>query len=109
MPPPEHRTARGTEIATEIASRRSDQTMSRASRTAIELEQMIVAQVRANNACRSDFTVKVVGINGRWDAFPGPIDKETYPDCLSVFTYRIGASCRIRSRRIGLVLASAHP
>ena len=54
---------------------------------------MIVAQVRANKACRSDFTVKVVGINGRWDAFPGPIDKETYPHCLSVFT-RIASALR---------------
>jgi hypothetical protein len=45
---------------------------------------MIIAQVRANTACRSDLTVKVVGVDGRWDAFPGPIDKETYPDCLPV-------------------------
>jgi hypothetical protein len=58
--------------------------MSRQSRTATELEQMIVAQVRAYTACSHDFTVKVVRVDGRWDAFPGPIDKESYPDCLSV-------------------------
>ena len=45
---------------------------------------MILAQVRANRACRHDLTVKVVRVDGRWEAFPGPIDKETYPDCLSV-------------------------
>jgi hypothetical protein len=54
---------------------------------------MIVAEVRANTACRHDFTVKVVGINGRWDVIPGPIDKETYPDCLSV-VIRIASELR---------------
>jgi hypothetical protein len=56
--------------------------MSRQGRTAIEFEQMIIAWVRASTACPRDLRVKVV--DGRWDAFPGPIDKEAYPDCLSV-------------------------
>jgi hypothetical protein len=67
--------------------------MSRQSRTATELEQMIVAEVRANTACRDALTVKVVRIEGRWDAFPGPIDQETYPDCLSVVV-RIASELR---------------
>jgi hypothetical protein len=45
---------------------------------------MILAQVRANTTCRDALSVKVVRVDGRWDAFPGPIDKEIYPDCLSV-------------------------
>jgi hypothetical protein len=54
---------------------------------------MIVAEVRANTACRDDLTVKVVRVDDRWDAFPGPIDKETYPDCLSVII-RIASELR---------------
>jgi hypothetical protein len=54
---------------------------------------MIVAEVRANTVCRDALTVKVVRVDGRWDAFPGPIDKETYPDCLSV-VIRIASELR---------------
>jgi hypothetical protein len=56
--------------------------MWRQSRTAIELEQMILAQVRAYATCPSDLRIRVVRVDGRWDAFPGPIDKDTYADCL---------------------------
>jgi hypothetical protein len=38
---------------------------------------MIVAEVRANTACRDALTVKVVRVDGRWDAFPGPIRRPT--------------------------------
>jgi hypothetical protein len=67
--------------------------MALSSRTAIELEQMIVAQVRANGACRDGLTVKVVRVDDRWDAFPGPIDRESYPDCVAVVT-RVASELR---------------
>ena len=51
-------------------------------RTATELEQMIIAQVRASMACPAALKVRVLRVDGRWDVFPGPIDKEAYPDCL---------------------------
>jgi hypothetical protein len=56
--------------------------MPRPSRTATELEQMISDRIRANSVCPL-LTVRVIRVDGRWDAFPGPIDRETYPDCLS--------------------------
>jgi hypothetical protein len=54
---------------------------------------MILAWVRASTACPHDLRVKVVRVDGRWDAFPGPIDKEAYPDCLAVII-RIASELR---------------
>jgi hypothetical protein len=42
---------------------------------------MILAQIRAKRVCPL-LTVRVIPVDGRWEAFPGPIDKEIYPDCL---------------------------
>jgi hypothetical protein len=43
---------------------------------------MILAQIRAKRVCPL-LTVRVIPVDGRWEAFPGPIDKEIYPNCLS--------------------------
>jgi hypothetical protein len=67
--------------------------MSRQSRTASELEQMILAQVRANRVCPNDLSVRVIRVDGRWDAFPGPIDSENYSECLAAIL-RIASELR---------------
>jgi hypothetical protein len=54
---------------------------------------MILAQVRAYATCPSDLRIRVVRVDGRWDAFPGPIDKEAYPDCLAA-VIRIASDLR---------------
>jgi hypothetical protein len=54
---------------------------------------MIIAWARASTACPHDLRVKVVRVDERWDAFPGPIDKEAYPDCLPL-VIRIASELR---------------
>ena len=52
-------------------------------KTASELEQMILTRVRDEMVCPTDLQVRVIRVGGRWDAFADVIDKEKHPDCLA--------------------------
>jgi hypothetical protein len=57
--------------------------MARPTKTASELEQIILARVRDEMVCPTDLQVRVIPIGGRWDAFAEVIDKAKHPDCLA--------------------------
>jgi hypothetical protein len=57
--------------------------MARPTKTASELEQMILTRVRDEMVCPTDLQVRVIRVGGRWDAFADVIDKEKHPDCLA--------------------------
>jgi hypothetical protein len=57
--------------------------MARPTKTASELEQMILARVRDEMVCPTDLQVRVIPVGGRWDAFAEVIDKAKHPDCLA--------------------------
>jgi hypothetical protein len=57
--------------------------MPRSKKTASELEQMILAQVRDEMVCPTDLQVRVIRVGGRWDAVAEVIDKAKHPDCLA--------------------------
>jgi hypothetical protein len=57
--------------------------MPRPTKTASELEQMILARVRDEMVCPTDLQVRVIHVSGRWDAFAEVIDKAKHPDCLA--------------------------
>jgi hypothetical protein len=57
--------------------------MARPTKTASELEQMILARVRDEMVCPTDLQVRVIPVGGRWDAFAEVIDKDKHPDCLA--------------------------
>jgi hypothetical protein len=57
--------------------------MARPTKTASELEQMILARVRDEMMCPTDLQVRVIRVSGRWDAFSEVIDKAKHPDCLA--------------------------
>jgi hypothetical protein len=57
--------------------------MARPTKTAPELEQIILAQVRDEVVCPTDLQVRVIRIGGRWDAFAEVIDRSKHPDCLA--------------------------
>jgi hypothetical protein len=67
--------------------------MYRQTRTAPELEQMILALARASCECPPDLKLKVIRVDGRWDAFPEIIDKQAHPECLAAVV-RIAAALR---------------
>jgi hypothetical protein len=50
-------------------------------------------RVHADRVCPPDLKVKIVRVDGHWDAFPGPIDSDAYPECLSAIM-RIAAELR---------------
>jgi hypothetical protein len=72
--------------------------MPRSKKTASELEQMILAQVRDEMVCPTDLQVRVIRVAGRWDAAAEVIDKAKHPDCLARAANRLGASLPVRSR-----------
>ena len=57
--------------------------MARPTKTAFELEQMILGRVRDEMVCPPDLQVRVIRVGGRWDAFAEVIDKEKHPACLA--------------------------
>ena len=57
--------------------------MERQTKTAPELEQMILSRLRAEMACPPDLQVRVIRVDGRWDAFPEFIEKGKHPECLA--------------------------
>jgi hypothetical protein len=57
--------------------------MPRQTKSASQLEQMILARVRDEMICPEGLQVKVMKVDGRWDAFPEFIGKAKYPDCLA--------------------------
>jgi hypothetical protein len=57
--------------------------MERQTKTAPELEQMILSRLRAEMACPPDLQVRVIRVEGRWDAFPEFIEKGKHPECLA--------------------------
>jgi len=50
--------------------------MERQTKTAPELEQMILSRLGAEMACPPDLQVKVVRVDDRWEAFPEFLDKD---------------------------------
>ena len=52
-------------------------------KTASELEQMILSRMHDENVCPVDLQVRVMRVDGKWDAFAEFIDKDKYPDCLA--------------------------
>jgi hypothetical protein len=57
--------------------------MERQPKSAPELEQMILTRLRAEMTCPLDLQVKIIRVDGRWDAFPEFIDKDKQPECLA--------------------------
>jgi hypothetical protein len=57
--------------------------MIRPTKTASELEQMILARVRDERVCPTDLQVSVIRVGDRWDAFAEFIDKHKHPGCLA--------------------------
>jgi hypothetical protein len=57
--------------------------MARPTKTASELEQMILALVHDEMICPGNLQIKVLKVDGRWDAFPEFIGQSKYPDCLA--------------------------
>lgn len=57
--------------------------MARRTKAASQLEQMILARVQDEMICPGDLQVKVLRVDGKWDAFPEFIGKAKYPDCLA--------------------------
>jgi hypothetical protein len=52
-------------------------------KTSRELEQMILSRMRDEMICPADLEVRVIRVDGKWDAFAEFIDKDQYPDCLA--------------------------
>jgi hypothetical protein len=52
-------------------------------KTAPELEQMILSRMSDEGMCAADLQVRVIRVDGKWDAFAEFIDKDQYPDCLA--------------------------
>jgi hypothetical protein len=57
--------------------------MERQTKSAPELEQMILSRLRAEMACPPDLQIRVIRVDGRWDAFSEFIDKAEHPECLA--------------------------
>ena len=57
--------------------------MDRQPKTAPELEQMILSRLRGEMECPPDLRIKVIRVDGRWDAFTEFIDKAKHPECLA--------------------------
>jgi len=57
--------------------------MERQTKTAPELEQMILARLRAEMDCPPDLQIRVIRVDGRWEAFPEFIDKDKHTECLA--------------------------
>jgi hypothetical protein len=57
--------------------------MVRPTKIASELEEMILVRVRDQTACPADLQVRVIRVDGKWDAFSELIDKEKHPHCLA--------------------------
>ena len=57
--------------------------MDRQTKTTPELEQTILSRLCAEMSCPPDLQVKVIRVDGRWDAFPEYIDKDKHPECLA--------------------------
>lgn len=69
--------------------------MVRQTKTASELEHIILARVRDEMACPPDLQIRVIRVGGRWDAFAEVIDRDKYPDCLARIVM-IGSELRAR-------------
>lgn len=67
--------------------------MARPTKTASELERMILAQVRGEMTCPADLQIQVIRVGNRWDAFAEVIDRDKCPDCLARVVM-IGAELR---------------
>jgi len=57
--------------------------MERQTKTAAELEEMILSRLRAEMTCPPDLQIRVIRVDGRWDAFAQFIDKNKHPECLA--------------------------
>lgn len=57
--------------------------MRRQTKTASELEHMILAQVRSEMTCPPDLRIRAIRVGDRWDAFAEVIDRGKCPDCLA--------------------------
>ena len=58
--------------------------MTRRTKTASQLERMILARVvRDEMGCPPDLQVRVIRVGDRWDAFAEFIDKHKHPGCLA--------------------------
>jgi hypothetical protein len=57
--------------------------MERQTKPASELEQMILSRIRGEMECPPDLKIRVLKVDGRWDAFPEYIDKDKHPECLA--------------------------
>jgi hypothetical protein len=57
--------------------------MERQTKSAPELEQMILSRLRAEMACPPDLQIRVIRVDGRWGAFSDFIDKGEHPECLA--------------------------
>ena len=57
--------------------------MERETKTAPELQQMILSRLRVEMACPPDLQIRVIRVDGRWDAFSEFIDKDKHPECLA--------------------------
>jgi hypothetical protein len=74
--------------------------MATPTKTASELEQMILARVRDERVCPTDLQVRVIRVDGRWDAFVEVIDKAKHPDCLArVVLNSLRAQLPVRTSR----------
>jgi hypothetical protein len=57
--------------------------MAMPTKTARELEQMILSRISDKGVCPADLQVRVMRVDGKWDAFAEFIDKDQYPNCLA--------------------------
>jgi hypothetical protein len=57
--------------------------MAKPQKTAAELERMILAEVQDFSICEPGIKIKVVKIDGRWEAFSEFPDHEIHPDCVA--------------------------
>jgi hypothetical protein len=44
---------------------------------------MILSRLRAEMTCPPDLQIRLIRVNGRWDAFSEFIDKDKHPECLA--------------------------
>jgi hypothetical protein len=44
---------------------------------------MILSRLRAEMTCPPDLQIRVIRVDGRWDAFSEFIDKGEHPECLA--------------------------
>ncbi len=44
---------------------------------------MILSRIRGEMECPPDLKIRVLKVDGRWDAFPEYIDKDKHPECLA--------------------------